>query len=175
MTSRYGNHEAEDQGEHRSDGQSERTQLSPQIFVACPSHSVTLVELELLHPGFVSCHTGLILLVENETLHCQMAHLGMHKASVRVCGRAYDWLAADVERCVQQHGVSRERLESAEQLVQRGISLAKDCLDVRGVIDVCHRGKGSPRDLEFLEAGEPFLLWRDTVRRFSRTPATNII
>src|SRR5271170_131674 len=87
------------------------------------------IKRELRAPRIVGLAGGLRRAGQNKIFDHQVVHRGAHETSIGVSGSAYDRLAADVERRIDDDGASRELVKAADNRMEARVSLAMDGLD----------------------------------------------
>src|SRR5262249_15227043 len=112
----------------RTDGSPRRSQTTALIGLV-ELEGVLVVELE----GRI-----LVFLLEEAVADHQHLDLAAHEAAEGVLGRAYDRLAAHVERGVDHDRAPGLRLEGRDQVMKRGVGFAMHRLDAARVVDVGH-------------------------------------
>src|SRR5438270_3895951 len=76
-----------------------------------PTERLSSIECELLLPRFVVGQRRLIFLQQDEVLEHERVHVRTHEAAVGVLGCADDWLAADIERRVDDDRAPRSAVK----------------------------------------------------------------
>ena len=87
-----------------------------------------------------------------------MIHFRAHETAICFFRTAYDRFAANVERCVDDDRATGVLFKCPDQIIIQGMVFPLDCLDACGVVNVCYRGNGRPRDVELVYA-EQFILF----------------
>ena len=83
----------------------------------------------------------LFRLFEYKILDDEIIHFGPHETAIGILGRTDYRLAADVERCVDQHGTSRSVFKGFQQRMISWIRLGTDRLNPGGIVHMSNGRK----------------------------------
>src|SRR2546425_12570581 len=95
--------------------------------------------MKLLGPVAILLQRRLVALFQDMGTDDQIVHVRAHATAVSVLGRADDWLAADIERGVDDDRDSSAPFELTDQVVVERVLSPGDALDPRRVVHMGHR------------------------------------